>query len=103
MGACAEFFFEETDEDIVIPAYHEGRRVLWIAEESFKKCENIKSIKILGKLDRIGTLVFAGCTSLTDIHYAGTKAEWEALPKGGDWNIDMPTYTVHCSDGDITK
>ena len=96
MGTC-------TDEEVIIPAYHEGIQVLWIAEESFKLCENVKSIKILGKLDRIGYKVFAGCKSLEDIYYAGTKADWEALPKGADWDQDMPAYTVHCSDGDITK
>lgn len=96
LGTC-------TDEEIIIPAYHEGKKVLWIAEESFKNCTSIKSVKILGKLDRMGTLVFAGCSSLEDIYYAGTKAEWEAMPKGDKWDVDTPNYTVHCSDGDITK
>ena len=91
------------DENIIIPAVVEGKKVRWIAEDAFKKSTNIKSVKILGTLDRIGTFVFAGCTSLTDIYYAGKKEEWEAMPKGDKWDADIPSYTVHCSDGDITK
>ena len=92
-----------TDENIIIPEVVEGKKVMWIDGEAFYKNTTVKSIKILGKLDRIGFAAFAGCTSLTDIYYVGKKAEWEAMPKGDKWDADMPSYTVHCSDGDITK
>ena len=89
-----------TDNDIVIPEIHEGKSVGQIANEAFVSSD-IKSVKIVGKLDRIGDLAFAGCRSLTNIYYGGTKAEWESLEKGHRWNADMPEYTVHCSDGMI--
>jgi hypothetical protein len=92
-----------TDENVVIPAVVEGKKVMWIDGEAFYKNTTMKSVKILGKLDRIGTCAFAGCTSLTDIYYVGKKEEWEKMPKGDKWDADMPSYTVHCSDGDITK
>ena len=92
-----------TDENVVIPAVVEGKKVMWIDGEAFYKNTTVKSVKILGTLDRIGFAAFAGCTSLTDIYYVGKKAEWEAMPKGDKWDADMPNYTVHCSDGDITK
>lgn len=92
-----------TDENVVIPAVVEGKKVMWIDGEAFYKNTTVKSVKILGTLDRIGFAAFAGCTSLTDIYYVGKKAEWEAMPKGDKWDADMPSYTVHCSDGDITK
>ena len=92
-----------TDENVVIPAVVEGKKVMWIEGEAFKDCANVKSVKILGKLDRIGFATFAGCTSLTDIYYVGTKDEWNKIPKGDKWDADIPAYTVHCSDGDITK
>ena len=96
MGKC-------TDENIIIPAVVEGKKVMWIEGESFKNAANVKSVKILGKLDRIGSDAFAGCTSLTDIYYVGTKEEWQKIPKGNKWDANTPAYTVHCSDGDITK
>ena len=92
-----------TDENVVIPAVVKEKKVMWIEGEAFKGCENVKTVKILGKLDRIGFAAFAGCTSLTDIYYAGTKDEWQKLPKGDKWDMNIPAYTVHCSDGDITK
>ena len=92
-----------TDENVVIPAVVEGKKVMWIEGEAFKDCANVKSVKILGKLDRIGFATFAGCTSLTDIYYVGTKDEWNKIPKGDKWDSNIPAYTVHCSDGDITK
>lgn len=91
IGSC-------TDEEIVIPEVYEGKKVTQIANEAFKS-NSIKSVKILGKLDRIGDLAFAGCASLESIYYGGTKAEWESLEKGHRWNADMPKYNVICADG----
>ena len=94
----------EADSDsIVIPEVNGGKKVTVIGEEAFSKCEDLKSVKILGKLERIESLAFAGCKSLTDIYYAGTKAEWKAITKGNKWDVDTSNYTVHCSDGDIAK
>ena len=95
IGSC-------TDTDLVIPEVHEGKKVTEIASEAFKSSE-IKSVKIIGKLDRIGDLAFAGCKSLEVIYYGGTKAEWNALEKGEKWDVDTPKYTVQCTDGIINK
>jgi len=51
----------------------------------------------------IGDCAFSGCTSLTSITYAGTKAEWDSISKGSGWNYGTGNYTVHCTDGDINK
>lgn len=95
IGSC-------TDEEIVIPEIHEGKSIGQIANEAFIS-SNIKSVKIVGKLDRIGDLAFAGCKSLTSIYYGGTKADWESLEKGHRWNADMPKYTVICADGIVNE
>lgn len=95
IGSC-------TDENLVIPEVHGGKSVTRIANEAFKSSD-IKAVKIVGKLDMIGDLAFAGCKSLAEIHYGGTKAEWEALQKGHKWNADMPDYTVICTDGTVSE
>jgi hypothetical protein len=51
----------------------------------------------------IGEQVFQDCDSLTDIIYQGTLEEWNKISKGMSWNSKTGNYTVHCTDGDITK
>ena len=46
---------------------------------------------------------FYGCSSLTDIIYNGTKAEWQKITKGDEWTWSTGDITVHCTDGDLTK
>ncbi len=75
------------------------------------KWSGLRSIHIPADIKEIGAEAFYGCRSLSDIYYDGTKAEWEALPKGEDWSYYMApsggdicitgAYTVHCADGDI--
>jgi len=51
------------------------------------------------------------CTSLTDITYQGTKAQWKDIIKYSHWNqnydphssvLENLLFTVHCTDGNIT-
>jgi len=41
--------------------------------------------------------------SLESITYTGTKAEWNLIDKGSNWDENTPGYTIHCTDGDIEK
>jgi hypothetical protein len=49
----------------------------------------------------IGDCAFKYCNSLTDIIYQGTMEEWNKIGKASDWSDKI--YTIHCTDGDITK
>ena len=50
----------------------------------------------------ISNNAFFKCTSLEQITFGGTKAEWGAITKMSSWNTDVPTTCiVKCSDGDI--
>ena len=51
----------------------------------------------------IGEGAFSCCISLTSITFNGTKAQWNAISKGYDWDCYIGSYTVHCTDGDIEK
>jgi len=51
----------------------------------------------------IGKHAFLYCTSLTSITYNGTMAQWDAVAKHDSWDANTGDYTVHCTDGDITK
>lgn len=44
-----------------------------------------------------------GCSSLTSIKFNGTKAQWKAIRKAGQWNGNTINYTVSCTDGTLSK
>ena len=74
-----------------------------IASTAFYGCYSLESITIPASVKKLGKSVFRGNTKMENIYYGGTKAQWNALEKGQDWDKDIPSYTVHCSDGDIVK
>lgn len=69
----------------------------------FSGCTGLTSVTILNGLTSIGNGMFDSCAGLTSINYTGTQAQWEAITKGDDWNYRTGNYTIHCTDGDITK
>ena len=50
-------------------------------------------------MTEIGDSAFAGCKSLKEIRFAGTKKQWEAVQKGDGFNEGVPAGTVICADG----
>lgn len=69
----------------------------------FKDCELLTSINIPDSVTSIGKSAFYNCRSLTSISFNGTMAQWNAIEKDDDWNLDTGNYTIHCTDGDIVK
>ncbi len=90
--------------------YHESAKyavlrndTVGIGDFALEDCEKLISIKIPKSVTIIGDCAFKNCSKLTDITFAGTMAEWEAITKGHNWDIGTDDYTIHCTDGDITK
>ena len=82
-------------ESITIP---DG--VPFICDKTFKDCENLQSITIPVSVHGINPGAFEGCYVLTDVYYAGTRAQFEAI-EGYEVLDDA---TVHCTDSiKITK
>lgn len=82
--------------DIVIPY-----GITEIKHNAFSRCENLTSIEIPVTVTSFGNYAFYYCTKLTSITFKGTKSQWYAIVKEGDWRLYVPTNcTVHCSDGD---
>lgn len=48
-------------------------------------------------------LDISGFSSLTDIYYEGTIADWKAIKKADEWDYNTGNYTIHCTDGEIKK
>ena len=80
-----------------------GNGVTSIGDYAFADCSILTSITIGNGVTSIGDYAFAGCSILTSITFNGTKAQWNAITKGSDWNKYTGSYTVHCTDGDIQK
>ena len=74
-----------------------------ICDDAFERCEDLMSVTIGGNVTNIGENAFYRCELLTTITYQGTTAQWNAIEKGDDWNVWTGDYTVHCTDGEISK
>ena len=74
-----------------------------IGESAVTGCTGLSSVTIGTSVTTIGANAFKGCTGLTDITFKGTQAQWTAISKGSNWDNNTGEYTVHCTDGDITK
>ena len=85
-------------ESIVIP-----ESVTNIGMYTFYGCEQLSSVYISSGIKRIDQYAFSDCTSLSIIYFNGTKAQWNANSKGYRWNYNTGTYTVYCSDGNVSK
>ena len=104
-----------------------SQSVTAIGIDAFRECTALTEITIPDQVTDIGGLVFYGCAelqkitigknvqalvnyvlgncpALTEIHYTGTRTEWEAIKKDHTWDADRVSgYTVICSDGTISK
>lgn len=82
--------------NIVIPD-----SVTSIEDYAFDACGSLTSIIIPDSVTSIGESAFLDCYSLSDITFNGTRAEWNNIKKGEDWNSGINNRVVHCTDGDI--
>lgn len=68
----------------------------------FENCIDLTSLTFSNSLTEIGDGAFRNC-SLTNIIFNGTKEQWKAIENVSQWNYKTGEYTVHCTDGDLTK
>ncbi|MBQ8448987.1 MAG: leucine-rich repeat domain-containing protein [Clostridia bacterium] len=76
-------------------------KVTHIGNSSFRYCASLREITLPASVITIADSAFSHCTSLTKIHFGGTMEEWKKIRFGAHWNVNMPEYTVYCTDGEI--
>lgn len=81
-------------------SYSVKEGTLTIADGAFKDCSKLTEITIPTSVANIGNSAFLYCTSLTNVYYNGTKAQWKQISIGSN-NADLTSITIHCTDGDI--
>lgn len=78
-----------------------GNSVATIGMCAFCDCSGLRSVIIGNGVTYIGQSVFMRCSELVEIHYGGTKAQWNSISKSFYSGTD--DYIIHCNDGDIPK
>ena len=70
-----------------------------IGTNAFGNCSGLTTITIDTGITQIGDTAFSNCKNLVEIKYNGTKTGWTNVTKGTNWNSNVPSYGVYCSDG----
>ena len=73
-----------------------------MGDTAFNGCTNLKSITIGKNVKMISDELFYGCSLLTTIRFSGTTAQWNAIYKYPNWNLNVPAAKVICSDGEVS-
>lgn len=74
-----------------------------IGNYAFCECSALTTVTISANVTFIDDSAFADCSALSDIYYHGTTEQWNAIEKYYNWDSGTGNYTVHCTDGNITK
>ena len=89
IGASAFFGCKDLTE-ITVP---EGVSVIY--SETFSECEALASVALPVSITYIGDDAFLDCVSLTDVYYAGTEDQWDAVIISESFNEPLLNATVH--------
>lgn len=73
-----------------------------IGEYGFLYCYSLQSAVIGKNVSLLGYRCFRDCTSLTDVSFGGTVAQWNSVVKNSYYNYNVPATTITCSDGTAT-
>lgn len=80
-----------------------GKGVTYIGNDAFYNCKELTRVTVGENVTYIGYWAFSGCMKLTEIYFDGTKAQWQAIKKMGNWNLSVGSYIVYCTDSTISK
>ena len=71
-------------------------------ENLFIDCGKLQSVFIPYSVTTINRGTFSGCSSLTDVYYGGTEAQWKAISVGGS-NTPLLNATIHYNSVGVSE
>lgn len=91
---------DEAVTEVEIPEEIHDTRVEEIDDYAFFNCNKLTTITIPTSVTHIGAAAFSGCESLTDVYYAGTEEEWNAIEISTYYNDALLAANIHYADGE---
>ena len=96
-----------SDEKITLPESYNGAAyellpssLAYLTNYGYPSSINVKEIIIPKTIKMIPEYTFSE-SNITDIHYLGTKAEWNNLILEENWDSGISSTKIHCTDGDV--
>ena len=74
--------------------------VTTISNDAIGDVKTLTTIRIPRSVTAIESYAFDGCANLTDVYYAGSKSEWQAISIG-DSNSPLSNATIHYAIEDV--
>lgn len=80
-----------------------GNGVNCVTIDLFNGCTGLANLTIGKNVKSIKSGAFSYCSWLSNITYLGSVDEWNDIEKSDGWDNSFKPYTIHCSDGTLTK
>lgn len=89
-----------------------GKGVAEIPYQAFGRCSQLTTVEFTNSVTYFSTGAFLSCGKISEFHYNGTVTEWGLIDKGpclsyieftAPWDYHIKSYTIHCTNGTITK
>lgn len=69
----------------------------------FSGCSNLTELHVPSSVNSLGYQCLRNCNRLTKIAFDGTMEQWKSIRKDSSWDSSTGDYTVHCTDGTMSK
>ena len=74
---------------------------LHVHTKAFENCSALTSLTLPANLTSIESDAFVGCTSLKEITFMGTMADWSKIELYDGWDNGLENCAIRCTDGNI--